>query len=138
MKKTNYFNSKEFIGLYLEDSYVLQIIEMPKLVSFHMEFVLTEDHPLYRHPLENEMYCYKYGVINFIEPVQVLWNQRNQKVYSIGEYRHLDLGNIDFFYKSGDEYLVEGDWGNVLISCSDVEIKLIEDREEISSFFVNT
>jgi hypothetical protein len=72
------------------------------------------------------MYCYHYGVINFIEPKQVLWKIRNQKAVSIDANGEYDYGNIDIFFKSKDEYLLEGDWGSVLIKCSALEVKLQE------------
>ncbi|HUW08052.1 MAG TPA: hypothetical protein VMW01_17575 [Williamwhitmania sp.] len=124
MEKINYPDLEQFNGLYLEDSFVLQIIETSELVSFHMEFVLTKDHPEYQKPLVNEMYCYRYGVINFIEPKQVLWKYRNQKAISIDANGENDFGNIDVFSKFEDNYLLEGDWGNVLISCKNIEVKL--------------
>lgn len=126
MTNVNYFDLKDFKGLYLEDSFVLDIIETTKLFSFQMQFVLTEDHPKYKDPSENEMYCYHYGEINFIEPKQVLWKNRNQKAASIDANGECDFGNMDIFLKSEDEYLLEGDWGSVLIKCDNLEVKLQE------------
>lgn len=130
MANLNYFELKEFKGLYLEDSFVLNIIETAKLFSFQMEFVLTEEHPKYKAPLGNEMYYYHYGVINFIEPKQVLWKVRNQKAASIDANGECDYGNIDIFLKSEDEYFLEGDWGSVLIKCDDLEVELNEQSPE--------
>lgn len=126
MKKVNYSDLVQFKGLYLEDSFVLQIIETKELVSFQMEFVLTKEHPSYQEPLDNEMYCYRYGVIDFIAPKRVLWEYRNQKVVSIDANGENDFGNIDIFSKYRDVYSLEGDWGSVLIHCKKIEVILQE------------
>lgn len=124
MKKINYSDLPQFSGLYLEDSFVLQIVELPDLVSFQMEFVLTKEHSGYQEPSDNEMYCYRNGVINFIAPEKVHWEHRNQKIISIDANDEIDFGNIDIFFKCGDDYLLEGDWGRVLISAKKIEVKL--------------
>lgn len=124
MENINYSELKEFDGLYLEDSFVLLIVETPKLISFQMEFVLTKDHPKYQNPLVNQMYCYNRGEINFINPNQVLWKYKNQNACSIDANGEIDFGNIDVFYKSGDEYSLQGDWGSVMISCKTLQVKL--------------
>ena len=126
MTNINNFDLKDFNGLYLEDSYILNMIETPKLFSFQMEFVLTEDHPQYKAPLENEMYCYQHGEINFIEPKQVTWKYRNQKAASFDANGECDFGNIDIFLKSEKGYLLEGDWGSVVIKCDQLEVGLKE------------
>ncbi|HMS30759.1 MAG TPA: hypothetical protein PKD32_12975 [Saprospiraceae bacterium] len=124
MESINYFDLENFKGLFLEDSFVLQIIEVPELISFQVEFVLTEDHPEYKKPLDDEMYCYRFGEINFKNPKQVIWKVKNQKAVSIDANGDNDLGNIDLFFKSGDDYSLEGDWGCVIINCENLEVKL--------------
>ena len=124
MENINYFDLDCFKGLFLEDSFVFQIIELPELISFQVEFVLTEDHPEYKEPLDNEMHYYRFGEINFKDLKQVIWKFRNQKAVSIDANGENDLGNIDLFLKSGDDYTLEGDWGCVIINCMILEVKL--------------
>jgi hypothetical protein len=124
MENINYVDLECFKGLFLEDSFVLQIIENPELVSFQVEFVLIEDHPKYKEPIGNEMYYYRFGEINFIKPKEVIWKFRNQKILSIDANNENDLGNIDLFFKSGEYYSLEGDWGSLLIKCDNLKVKL--------------
>lgn len=126
MENINYFDLECFKGLFLEDSFVLQILEMPELISFQVEFVLTEDHPEYKEPLGNEMYCYRLGEISFKEPKQIIWKLKNPKAVSIDANGENDLGNIDLFFKSGHDYSLQGDWGCVIINCGNLEVKLQE------------
>lgn len=124
MKKVNYFDMEEFSGLYLEDSFVLQIIETIELISFQMEFALTKDHPDYHQPLMNEINCYRYGAINFIEPIKVKWERRKEVSISIDSSLEIDFGNIDLFYELNGDYFLEGDWGKVVIRCKNLKIVL--------------
>ena len=109
-------------NIYLEDSYVLNIIENSDLISFEMEFVLTEKHELYQAPKPYEQYCYRRGAINFIEcenTVLVLSGQPPSKDVT-GE---TDLGNIDVFIDFEGKYFVEGNWGRLETSCKEVTVK---------------
>lgn len=124
MANVNYFELEQFIGLYLEDSFVLQIIETTESVSFKMEFVLTEDHPLFSPPKDGEAYCYQFGTIDFAELIKVKWVSKNEKLISVDANGDNDLGNIDLFYKIGEDYFLEGDWGKVVISCKTLKVEL--------------
>ncbi|WP_153520424.1 hypothetical protein [Pseudomonas aeruginosa] len=54
----NYYDETCFANIYLEDSYVLAIEESVSTLSFAMELVLLESHPLYVKPAAGEAYCY--------------------------------------------------------------------------------
>ncbi len=125
MEKVHYYNLEQFAGLYIEDSYVLQIIETNGLVTFKMELVLSETHPCYFEPLIDEAYCYRNGVIKFIKPMQVEWVEKNLQRLSVDANGDIDQGNIDFFYKVGDNYLLEGDWGKLIIGSCTIEVEIL-------------
>ena len=53
--KINYTEFDNFENIFLEDSFVLEIIESPNEIKFLMEVVLTKIHPMYS--TQNRMKC---------------------------------------------------------------------------------
>jgi hypothetical protein len=101
-------------GVYLEDSFVLDITEAPGQVIFKMQAVLTPEHRQYHDPLPGEQYCYAEGELIFFDASRVEWLKRstNRYVDAAGEE---DLGNIDSLTSDHGTFVVEGDWGEVRI-----------------------
>lgn len=107
----------EFPGLsdvYLEDSYVLGIAELPDRLEYDMEFVLTPQHPLYHEPRNNEQHCYERGQLTFGGVSKLEWLDRARQVFTdaTGE---VDFGNIDFLTREHDHWRAGGSWGEVLV-----------------------
>jgi len=103
-------------GLYLEDSYVLAIVDEPGRFAFKLDAVLTPENLAYKPPKINEQYCYHHGDLIFDEVTAVDWLERSfQK--SIDASGEEDLGNIDSLTFEGGAFLLEGDWGVVKIWC---------------------
>jgi hypothetical protein len=111
-----YYDESCLANIYLEDSYVLAIEEGVSTLSFAMELVLLEPHPLYVKPAANEAYCYRNAQIHFCQTQHVLWHERNVLVCrdANGE---TDLGNLDIFRIEGTTYHLVGDWGSVSVTC---------------------
>jgi len=99
-------------GVYLEDSFVLNILESPGQLTFKLEAVLTPEHPSYHEPQPGQQYCYADGDLKFTNVSRVEWVKRTTNRYrdAAGEE---DLGNIDSLILDGDTFVVEGDWGEV-------------------------
>lgn len=110
-------------GIYLEDSYVLEVTESPSTVTFRIDAVLTPEHPAYRPPLQGEQYCFALAILIFPDVTQVEWISRDDRQYrdATGER---DLGNIDVLEVQDDLYAVEGDWGRIRIRASPPYVKL--------------
>lgn len=110
-------------GVYLEDSYVLEIIEEPARLSFKLDAVLTPESPAYRDPKPGEQYCYAAGRLTFPALVSVHWIKRTNQKFTdaTGEQ---DLGNIDVLRRDADSYVAEGDWGEVHIHSSEPQFEL--------------
>ncbi|MCK6265885.1 hypothetical protein KP803_21750 [Vibrio sp. ZSDE26] len=68
-----YYDWEDFADIYLEDSFVLSICESSNEISFIVEAVLTENHPLYTSPKNDEQYCYQKGKIVFQGLKYVKW-----------------------------------------------------------------
>lgn len=110
----DYAKFPELAGVYLEDSYVLAIIERPGALTFMLEAVLTPEHPRYHPPRPGEQYCYANATLTFPDASAVEWikHSTNRYVDASGEE---DLGNIDSLTAERAAYLVDGDWGEVRI-----------------------
>lgn len=114
----DYTQFPDLDGVYLEDSYVLAISEAPTRLAFKLLGVLTPEHPAYHDPLPGEHYCYANGDLVFANASQVEWLKRSTNRYFDANGAE-DLGNIDVLTIDGDAFIVEGDWGEVLIHGAD-------------------
>ena len=110
-------------GVYLEDSYVLGITEPSGQVVFHLDAVLTPEHPAFHSPHPGEQYCYAKGRLVFPEVTRVVWLRRNSSHYTDASGEE-DLGNIDILRVNGDAFVAEGDWGAVQIYGAQPRFKL--------------
>jgi hypothetical protein len=114
--RANYNDYRVLEHTFLEDSFVLDIIENSSELKFVMEVILTENHPLYAKPEADEMYCYKKAEIIFPDCKEVEWIERTRfpPKDSSGEFGY---GSIDEFYREKDHYHISGDFGELKIGC---------------------
>ncbi|MEM7284296.1 MAG: hypothetical protein AAF438_22060 [Pseudomonadota bacterium] len=102
----------EFV--YLEDSYVLEVLIRSDKIIFEMDLVLCEEHDLYSPPPENEQYCYKLGRITFPNVVEIFESTQTESM-NVGTEGAIDLGNIDQFEFEGSKFRLQGDWGSLTL-----------------------
>lgn len=118
-----YFNWPCFTHIYLEDSFVLEIIKTKNRLSFIMDFVLLENHSNYEKPKINEQYCYKKGALNF-DNVSILNCEANSFFNGYTDANNeKDYGNIDVLYKENEVYKIFGDWGEAQVVCDFISIE---------------
>jgi len=122
----DYNNFPGLAGVYLEDSYVLGISEVPEQVVFRLDAVLTPENPAYHSPRPGEQYCYEIGNLVFPDVTRVEWLRRNDRHYTDASGEE-DLGNIDILEVDGDAFVAEGDWGAVRISGAQPRFELTEE-----------
>jgi hypothetical protein len=108
---TDYSAVPSLAHVYLEDSYVREIVERPGELRFRLEAVLTESHPAYRPPNPGEQYRYALGWL-VIPATRVVWADRTDRRYTDAS-GDVDLGNIDFLVREPDHWRLGGDWGVV-------------------------
>lgn len=118
---SKYYEWDQFKNIYLEDSFVLNIEDKDNKITFTVEAVLTEKHPHYSPPQQNEKYCYKTLKIVFNNMNSVKWFRRSGMVFTDADHNE-DHGNIDCFELLSEEYHLAGDWGEVRISSSEPEV----------------
>ncbi|MCP4487956.1 MAG: hypothetical protein GY820_11645 [Gammaproteobacteria bacterium] len=119
----NYFEIGDLKNIYLEDSFVLNITEKNDEIRYEVEFVLTENHPLYSTSPEIEQYCYKKGALLFKGVSSVIWEDRSNKNF-VDKNNEIDYGNIDCFSFSGENFKLSGDWGVVSFKANSVAVIL--------------
>ncbi|GGL46735.1 hypothetical protein [Nocardia jinanensis] len=110
----DYEDYESLKGVYLEDSYVMDIVEGPDFLRFTIEAVLTPDNPRYSPPKPGEQYCYVDSTLTFEGVSKSTWDKRNFRKYKDASGEE-DYGNIDSLLTLDDGYRVEGDWGSVRI-----------------------
>ena len=119
----HYGNWTGFAQVYLEDSYVLEIMETKDTLEFDMELVLREGHPAYTVPGAEEQYCYKRGKVVFRGVRDVSWHERKD-VVSWDARGERDLGNIDVLCLDEGWFRLQGDWGRVRLHATEVGLEL--------------
>ena len=117
--RKEYYELQGFENAYLEDSYVLNVLEKENEIEFVLDVVLTENHPLFTTPRENEQYCYKRGRITFTNVIEY----RSTQAF-VDAHKEIDYGNIDEFFEENGNYHLSGDWGKMMINSSLPEMLL--------------
>lgn len=125
--KQSYLELPGFEFVFLEESFVTDVVARPSSVRFSCSFVLTEHHPLYFDPRPNEFYCYLDGILLFEGVSALEWvNQATSPwVDASGE---LDYGNIDSLEFESNQYFLEGDWGAMTVSADRASIRFEKDE----------
>lgn len=109
---TDYTEIDELSAVYLEDSYVLGILEDDDRIMFDMEIVLTPDHPDYTPASEREQHCTRRGQLMFPGVTHRRWMLSGDPPATDATGKP-DYGNIDTFSATERGYHLSGDWGEL-------------------------
>ena len=107
--------------IYLEDSWVGGIEARPGTLTFKLDMVLTERHPLYHPRLPGEQYCYRTGAVEFSGVTELTWTNQGAAPSQDANGK-LDHGNIDAMVFEGDRYRLEGSWGEIEVVAKEVDV----------------
>ena len=110
---------EELVGfehVYLENSFVLDVVVTPAKVSFVVEVVLLESHPDYQPPLSGEQYSYGAFRISFCSVTSVSWSGQG-RLAAVDSSGEKDYGGFDEFSPANGSWLIAGDWGEIAITC---------------------
>lgn len=102
-------------GVYLEDSYVLEIVEHTDHLVFRLDAVLTPEHASYRPPRPGKQYCYEFADLVLDDIVRVEWVKKSVHHFTDASGQ-TDRGNIDSFVFDGSVYALQGDWGALCVA----------------------
>jgi hypothetical protein len=120
-----YYEIPGFEEVFLEDSWVMEIQDNPSGVTFFLDAVLREKHPLYQPRLPGEQYCYRRAQLKFRDASKVNW-VRKTLIPNADITGEVDFGNIDTFYFSGGHYYLSGCWGELDIVSASPTIDFVE------------
>lgn len=115
-----YFEIFSLSNIYLEDSFVLSISETSESLIFELEAVLTERHPQYEEPKEDEQYCYRKASLRFFNVCSIDWIDKRLMQYK-DRADKIDYGNIDGITIDDGSYKLWGDWGTVIVREGEME-----------------
>ena len=110
-------------GIYLEDSWVLDITARPGVLIIEVEFVLTPDHPAYQPAPPDKQHCYRRGTLQFHAVTDLRWSGQGRPPArdASGE---LDYGNIDTMTINGEFVKLSGDFGDIELRAESGEVRL--------------
>lgn len=119
----SYVELPGFEHLYLEDSFVLGLVEGSHDLCLSMELVLTPTHPDYRPPCRGTRHCYRAGAIRFAGVRSKQWLHRTFRP-SADASGSVDYGSIDTFLFAAGVYYLEGIWGELRIEADSASVDL--------------
>lgn len=117
----NYDDLPTLALVYLEDSFVLEILEEPATLRFRLDAVLTPTHPRYQPPAAGEQHCYAGAWLTFDQVRERQWLQRSTLIFTDANGEQ-DLGNIDQMTRDGDWWDLGGDWGRLRVRTASTPV----------------
>ena len=119
----NYESIAGFEHAYLEDSYVNSIRFDNETLQFELLLVLLEGHAVYHVPKKGEQHCYRKASLVFSRFSEVTW-KRLRVSPIVDREGKIDFGNIDSMRFNSGTFYLEGDWGEVEVRDSKVELRI--------------
>jgi hypothetical protein len=114
----------DLAGVYLEDSWVLELAPSDDGLSLHLEAVLTPEHSLYAPPKPGEQHCYRKAwlTVRSPAPAELIFSGAPPAHDATGE---MDFGHVDAFVcnEAADTWELEGDWGNARVRSPEVTLR---------------
>jgi hypothetical protein len=114
------------VGIYLEDSWGLDVQADAGRPVFRLDAVLAPDHPVYRPLVPGQHHCYRTGHLVIHSPVPVAL-ERSTGRPARDATAELDFGNIDAFVlddDGGSTWRLAGGWGTAVVTDPDVALHL--------------
>jgi len=118
-----YWELPGFEAVYLENSFVLDVVARPGIVALDIELVLTERHPEYKVPPAAERHSYRLGQILFEQVTRLHWLSSGFRPATDASGQS-DYGGIDQFIVEGQTHTLQGDFGELVIEASHCRVAL--------------
>ncbi|MFE7893858.1 hypothetical protein [Streptomyces sp. NPDC057412] len=110
---TPYTSLPGFVGVSLEESYVLEIQATPGRLSITLDLRIGSAHSAYRDPLDGEVACFRKAVIEFPAVRELTWARQGVARPAVDAAGERNWGGIDELRQLGAVYHLEGDWGAI-------------------------
>lgn len=120
---TAYWEIAGLEDVYLEDSWVIDIVSRPGMLWLEIDLVLRESHPLFMAPKPGEQHCYKRGRLIFRKVTELHWTDQGRPP-ALGPAGERDYGSVDEMTIDGNRFRATGDFGTMdFIAGSVVDIE---------------
>jgi len=108
---------EDFVGIDLNDSFVLDWELRESDLEFKLEASIWPDSKHYTKPESEDWTCYRPAKLRFrsVEKVEGLLTLHEAK-FSTDKSGKKDYGNIDGLEKTVNGFLIEGDFGKVVLT----------------------
>lgn len=113
----------DLAGVYLEDSWVLELARSDQLLALRLDTVLRPEHPLYEPPKPGGQHSYREAWLGLrAEALEVQLSEDPPAKDASGE---LDFGHVDVFVfdQSDSRWRLEGDWGQARVASPTVTLR---------------
>jgi len=109
---------------YFEDSWVLDVVARPGLLTIDLDAVLLPAHPEYVAPSPGEQYCYRRGELRLEGVADLQWIGQGLPPArdATGEF---DYGGIDSFTLGDGSYRISGNFGDIVARAKSVRMQLL-------------
>ena len=101
----DYVLNHDLKQIIFEESYVLEIINSNKTITFVLEAAISDDSQHYSKPINNQLFCYKKIQLIFDKITSVVWINEfsNKKIRGIDDEE--DFGTIESFKFNNNKYI---------------------------------
>lgn len=121
----NWTELKEFKGIDLNDSFVLDWLLTETELSFELEASIWPDSEFYQTPKPNQHTCYKSAELKFSNFTKVTGLKLKSQTHASKEPDgSIDYGNIDSLTKTNAGYDLTGNFGNLQIQGGSLVFKV--------------
>ena len=121
---SDYTELPGFGGVFLEESYVLDVVATPGSLRIELDVVLEPSHPNYIPPAEDERFCFRRARLLF-EGVRGLRWEGQGAPSARDASGEVDLGHIDSCRLVDSTFELEGDWGQLEVVADAVRLVLL-------------
>jgi hypothetical protein len=110
----------------LEESWVLDIAASPGRLVIRIELVFDKDHPDLKPAPVGDVYYTREGILSFEGVSRLEWIDQGARP-SLDATGELDYGNIDSMSWEDERYELEGDFGTIILTASQLHLELLND-----------
>ena len=114
-----------FVGIDLHDTFVLSWCVQDSVLEFDLEASIWPKSQYYSKPKLDEFTCYKKAKLRFLSISSIEGLRSLDDVdFSTDINGEKDYGNIDHLEKTASGFLIEGDFGVVVIENEGIEFEI--------------
>ncbi|MGW1737156.1 hypothetical protein [Streptomyces sp. NPDC001999] len=123
--RDNYPSFPGFENVSLEDSYVLDIVIHPAVLTLKLDLLLLPGHPEHQAPSPGERACFRQATVVFSSVRDLHWTGQSVIKPAIDASGTHDFGSVDSLTRVGNSYKILGDWGEITLQSDAPSLSMI-------------